>query len=60
LLFVPGAPPERMRKALGSGADALILDLEESVAFDAKAAARKEVATFLEEVGGTVRRCSCG
>lgn len=49
-----------MRKALGSGADALILDLEESVAFGAKAAARKEVATFLEEVGGTVRRCSCG
>ena len=40
-----------MRKALGSGADALILDLEESVAFDAKAAARKKVATFLEEVG---------
>jgi citrate lyase subunit beta / citryl-CoA lyase len=51
LLFVPGDRPERMRKALGSGADALILDLEDSVAFDAKAAARKKVATFLEEVG---------
>jgi len=42
-LFVPGDRPERMRKALGSGADALILNLEDCVAFDAKTAARKEV-----------------
>jgi citrate lyase subunit beta / citryl-CoA lyase len=51
LLFVPGDRPERMRKALGSGADALILDLEDSVALDAKARARKEVSAFLEEAG---------
>ncbi len=31
LLFVPGDRPDRMDKALGSGADALILDLEDSV-----------------------------
>ena len=49
LLFVPGDRPERMRKALGSGADALILDLEDSVAIGAKVGARKEVAAFLKE-----------
>ena len=49
LLFVPGDRPERMRKALKSGADALILDLEDSVAISAKAAAREEVAAFLKE-----------
>ena len=49
LLFVPGDRPERMRKALASGADALILDLEDSVAIGAKAGAREEVAAFLKE-----------
>ena len=49
LLFVPGDRPERMRKALASGADALILDLEDSVAISAKAGAREEVAAFLNE-----------
>lgn len=52
LLFVPGDRPERMRKALYSGADALILDLEDSVAIGAKAAARAEVAAFLKEAAG--------
>ncbi|MGZ8337877.1 MAG: HpcH/HpaI aldolase/citrate lyase family protein [Allosphingosinicella sp.] len=47
LLFVPGDRPDRMEKALRSGADALILDLEDAVAPTAKAAARKEVAAFL-------------
>ena len=32
LLFVPGDRPDRMEKALGAGADALILDLEDAVA----------------------------
>jgi citrate lyase subunit beta / citryl-CoA lyase len=49
LLFVPGDRPERMRKALNSGADALILDLEDSVALAGKAAARTEIAAFLKE-----------
>jgi citrate lyase subunit beta/citryl-CoA lyase len=49
LLFVPGDRPDRMRKALGYGADALILDLEDSVAPGAKAAAREHVAAFLKE-----------
>ena len=47
LLFVPGDRPDRMEKALGSGADALILDLEDAVAPAAKAEARRAVAKFL-------------
>ena len=49
LLFVPGDRPERMAKAAGCGADALILDLEDSVAPGAKPAARMAVAGFLRE-----------
>ncbi|CCW18696.1 Citryl-CoA lyase [Sphingobium indicum BiD32] len=37
-----------MKKALTSGADALILDLEDSVAPDAKSAAREHVSAFLD------------
>jgi len=47
LLFVPGDRPDRMEKALGAGADALILDLEDAVAPAAKADARRVVADFL-------------
>ncbi len=47
LLFVPGDRPDRMAKALASGADALILDLEDAVAPGAKPAARRAVAEFL-------------
>lgn len=52
LLFVPGDRPERMEKALGLGADALILDLEDSVAAGAKAAARSAVREFVEMRSG--------
>ena len=47
LLFVPGDRPDRMEKALGLGADALILDLEDAVAPAAKPEARDQVAAFL-------------
>ncbi|MBO0143728.1 CoA ester lyase [Agrobacterium sp. Ap1] len=47
LLFVPGDRPDRMEKALGLDADALILDLEDSVALEAKATARQMTAEFL-------------
>ena len=47
LLFVPGDRPDRMGKAFGSGADALILDLEDAVAPSKKSEARKAVAEFL-------------
>ena len=39
-LFVPGNRPERFAKALASGADAVVLDLEDAVAADAKDDAR--------------------
>jgi citrate lyase subunit beta/citryl-CoA lyase len=48
LLFVPGDRPDRMEKALAAGADALILDLEDSVAAAAKPEARRAVAGFLD------------
>jgi citrate lyase subunit beta / citryl-CoA lyase len=47
LLFVPGDRPERMEKALAVGADALILDLEDAVATDARPKARSDIAAFL-------------
>ena len=49
LLFVPGDRPDRMAKAASSGADALILDLEDSVAAGKKVEARKAVAAFLAD-----------
>jgi len=47
LLFVPGDRPERFAKAAASGADAIILDLEDSVALANKEAARAAVAEYL-------------
>lgn len=47
LLFVPGDRPDRMQKARSVDADALILDLEDAVAPQAKSEARKAVAAFL-------------
>jgi citrate lyase subunit beta/citryl-CoA lyase len=52
LLFVPGDRPDRMEKALGAGADALILDLEDSVAPAARPEARRAVAAFLSAHSG--------
>jgi citrate lyase subunit beta / citryl-CoA lyase len=48
LLFVPGDRPERFAKASASGADAIILDLEDSVVPSAKADARKDVLRALQ------------
>lgn len=47
LLFVPGDRPDRFDKAAGSGADAIILDLEDAVTLDRKAAARDAIADYL-------------
>lgn len=44
---MPGDRPERFAKALGSGADAVVVDLEDAVAPAAKAAAREAVAALL-------------
>ncbi|PWV57297.1 CoA ester lyase [Nocardiopsis sp. L17-MgMaSL7] len=50
-LYVPGDRPERFAKAVASGADAVILDLEDAVLPSAKEAARRNVRAFLEERG---------
>ena len=58
LLFVPGDSERKQSKALGSVADALILDLEDSVAEAQLPAARAQVNTFLKahaEVTGPQR-----
>ena len=47
LLFVPGDSEKKAAKATGCGADALIFDLEDSVAGDRKDAARSIVANLL-------------
>jgi citrate lyase subunit beta/citryl-CoA lyase len=49
LLFVPADSPRKLDKALESGADALIVDLEDSIAADAKAKARQSAAAFVKE-----------
>ncbi len=43
-LFVPGDRPERYAKAAASGADAIIIDLEDAVSPDNKIAAREALA----------------
>ena len=47
LLFVPGDRPERFDKAVASGADAIILDLEDSVSLQNKDMARGAIAGWL-------------
>jgi citrate lyase subunit beta / citryl-CoA lyase len=47
-LFVPGDRPERFSKALSSGADRVIIDLEDAVAPDAKVVARENLVRWLE------------
>jgi citrate lyase subunit beta/citryl-CoA lyase len=49
LLFVPGDSSRKLEKALTSGADVLLIDLEDSVDLGAKAEARRVTAAFLAE-----------
>jgi citrate lyase subunit beta/citryl-CoA lyase len=52
LLYVPGDRPDRVTKAVRSGADAVILDLEDGVAPDRKEHARGTVAATLAAGAG--------
>ena len=53
-LFVPGDSERKLAKSLESGADAVIVDLEDAVLPASKAAARRRVADFLAaQRGGT-------
>jgi len=49
LLFVPADSPKKFAKGMTSGADALIIDLEDSVAPDNKVHARDSALAFLKE-----------
>jgi citrate lyase subunit beta/citryl-CoA lyase len=52
LLFVPGDSERKLSKGLESGADALIIDLEDSVSAENKEAARRLTAEFIRSHRG--------
>jgi len=56
LLFVPGDSDKKLDKARSSGADALIIDLEDSIAVERKAAARATTLEFLKDFGQRLER----
>src|SRR5207237_6005590 len=51
LLFMPGSNPRALEKARVLPADGLILDIEDSVALDAKAKARDQIAQAIAAKG---------
>jgi citrate lyase subunit beta/citryl-CoA lyase len=55
-LFVPADRPERFEKAVNSGADAVIIDLEDAVAPANRPAARAQVVAWLRSGGEAVIR----
>jgi citrate lyase subunit beta/citryl-CoA lyase len=55
-LFVPGDDEKKLAKALASGADALIVDLEDSVAHAGKERARRVAAAFLRAAAAQTPR----
>lgn len=56
LLFVPADSSRKLDKALTSGADAVILDLEDSISTERKAEARASALAFLKTVIPTASR----
>jgi citrate lyase subunit beta/citryl-CoA lyase len=52
LLFVPADGGAKLEKAVASGADVVIIDLEDSIAPERKEAARKAAFDFLQSVNG--------
>ncbi len=59
-LFVPGTRPDRFGKAVASGADAVIIDLEDAVGPEDKHSARAAAAEFVEATPAVVRINSPG
>jgi citrate lyase subunit beta / citryl-CoA lyase len=55
-LFVPASRPERVGKARASGADVVIVDLEDAVAPDEKHRAREAIAAVLDPAHPVVAR----
>ena len=60
-LFVPGNRPDRFAKAMASGADAVIIDLEDAVPAAEKVAARRHVSDWLSASRPVIVRVNaCG
>ena len=57
LLFIPGDSDKKLSKADGCGADAVVLDLEDSVAEINRAMARQKVRAFLDARPAGRRAC---
>ncbi|MFD7425863.1 HpcH/HpaI aldolase/citrate lyase family protein [Streptomyces sp. NPDC059818] len=55
-LYVPGDRPDMLAKALGRGADAVIVDLEDGVSPGSKEYARATASAWLEGIAPAVRR----
>jgi len=56
LLFVPADDARKLEKAMGCGADALIVDLEDSIPARGKANARMSAAAFISAAGKAAQR----
>lgn len=54
-LFVPADRPDRFDKASGSGADEIIVDLEDAVPLEKKEAARESIASWSGRHGAVLR-----
>jgi citrate lyase subunit beta/citryl-CoA lyase len=55
-LFIPGDSPKKLDKGMGSGADALLVDLEDSISPQNKAQARTTTAAFVREARTATNR----
>jgi citrate lyase subunit beta/citryl-CoA lyase len=55
-LFIPGDSPRKLEKGMGSGADALLVDLEDSISPQKKAEARATTVAFLKEASAAKNR----
>jgi len=55
-LFVPGDRPDRFAKSSSSGADIVVIDLEDAVAPDRKSQAREHILDWLAKGGRAVVR----
>jgi citrate lyase subunit beta/citryl-CoA lyase len=55
-LFAPGDQPRKLEKAMRSGADAVLIDLEDSISTERKAEARQIAAGFLKDVHAAPHR----
>jgi citrate lyase subunit beta/citryl-CoA lyase len=56
LLFVPADGGSKLDKAFASGADAMIVDLEDSIAQDRKVPARASAAAFIKQASQQAKR----